>query len=59
MPGSADICFLTKDNVEGVLQNLKSHGVEVLEGGGVVERTGARGQLKSVYVRDPDLNLVE
>lgn len=45
--------------MEGVLQNLKSHGVEVLEGGGVVERTGARGQLKSVYVRDPDLNLVE
>ena len=59
MPGSADICFLTEDSVDEVLKRLNVQGIEVLEGGGVVERTGARSQLRSVYVRDPDLNLVE
>jgi hypothetical protein len=33
--------------------------MEVLEGGKVVERSGARGNLRSVYIRDPDGNLVE
>jgi len=57
--GSGDLCFLVEDDVEGVVGRLKENGVEVLEGGGVVNRTGARGKLRSVYVRDPDGNLVE
>lgn len=56
-PGSADLCFVTSTPVEGVLRVLGEHGVEVLQG--PVERAGATGQLLSVYVRDPDGNLVE
>ncbi|KAF2101949.1 Glyoxalase/Bleomycin resistance protein/Dihydroxybiphenyl dioxygenase [Rhizodiscina lignyota] len=59
MPGSADLCFITDDPVEDVLKALKADKVDVLEGGQVVDRTGARGVIRSVYVRDPDLNLVE
>ena len=58
-PGSADLCFLTADPVEEVLERFKERGVEVLEGGEVVERMGATKGLRSVYVRDPDGNLVE
>ncbi|EPS30981.1 hypothetical protein PDE_05935 [Penicillium oxalicum 114-2] len=57
--GSADLCFLTDENVEKVLQVFKDAKLEVLEGAKVVDRTGAVGKLRSVYVRDPDGNLVE
>jgi catechol 2,3-dioxygenase-like lactoylglutathione lyase family enzyme len=56
-PGSADLCFVTRTPVEGVLRVLEEHGVEVEQG--PVERVGATGSLLSVYVRDPDGNLVE
>ena len=58
-PGSADLCFLVQDNVEEVVQRLDEKSVGILEGGGVVQRSGARGMLRSVYVRDPDGNLIE
>ena len=58
-PGSGDLCFLVEDNVDDVLGRLKEKGIRVLEGEKVVERTGALGKLCSVYVRDPDGNLVE
>jgi len=58
-PGSGDLCFLVEDEVDVIVKSLHSDGIEVLEGGGVVERTGARGKLRSVYIRDPDGNLVE
>lgn len=57
--GSGDLCFLIEEKVDDVLVRLKGSGVEVLEGGEVVGRTGARGKLRSVYTRDPDGNLVE
>jgi catechol 2,3-dioxygenase-like lactoylglutathione lyase family enzyme len=63
--GSADLCFLTQDDVKAVRQKLIENGVELVDlgsektDGGVVERTGARGRLRSVYCRDPDGNLVE
>jgi len=55
--GSADICFVTGLDPNGVVRRLRDNGVEVLEG--PVERTGARGRMLSVYFRDPDGNLLE
>lgn len=56
-PGSADICFLVDQPVEEWMQHLARHGVRVILG--PVQRTGARGQLRSIYLYDPDENLVE
>ena len=56
-PGSADLCFLTPTPLEEVISTLRSCGVEILEG--PVRRTGATGPLLSVYIRDPDGNLIE
>jgi catechol 2,3-dioxygenase-like lactoylglutathione lyase family enzyme len=56
-PGSADFCLLVEEPVGTLAERFETAGVEVLEG--PVDRTGARGQLRSVYVRDPDGNLVE
>lgn len=56
-PGSADLCFLTNDSLEVVLTTLRKQGAKVELG--PVERTSARGQMDSLYVRDPDGNLVE
>jgi len=55
--GSADLCFITDDPLDQVQEELKENGVPLVEG--PVQRTGARGVLHSVYVRDPDGNLVE
>jgi len=57
VPGALDLCFIASVPLEQVMQNLKKAGVPILEG--PVARTGARGAMRSVYVRDPDLNLVE
>jgi catechol 2,3-dioxygenase-like lactoylglutathione lyase family enzyme len=56
-PGSADLCFLTPTPIELVVEHLEAEGVEVELG--PVRADGARGELVSVYVRDPDGNLVE
>jgi catechol 2,3-dioxygenase-like lactoylglutathione lyase family enzyme len=55
--GSADLCFLTTTPLAEVMTHLNSHQVPIIEG--PVQRTGARGTILSVYVRDPDLNLIE
>ncbi|MFI7422166.1 VOC family protein [Nonomuraea sp. NPDC049684] len=57
VPGSADLCLITADPVETVMDELARHGVGIEEG--QVERTGALGPIRSVYLRDPDGNLVE
>ena len=56
-PGSADLCFLTRLSIKDVIEHLNRCGVQILEG--PVKRTGALGQIESVYFRDPDLNLIE
>ena len=56
-PGSADLCFLTDLSIERFLSHLKQNNLEPLDG--PVSRQGARSRLISVYVRDPDGNLVE
>ena len=57
MPGSADICFLTEWPVVDWSDKLRREGIDVIEG--PVDRTGARGPIYSIYLRDPDGNLVE
>jgi catechol 2,3-dioxygenase-like lactoylglutathione lyase family enzyme len=56
-PGSADLCFLVEDSLDEVARALAATGVEIELG--PVERTGAVGAIESIYVRDPDGNLVE
>ena len=56
-PGSADLCLVTDDALETVIERLGAQGVPIEEG--PVDRTGALGPIRSVYVRDPDQNLVE
>jgi catechol 2,3-dioxygenase-like lactoylglutathione lyase family enzyme len=57
VPGSIDICLVTATPVEDIVAELAAHQVPVEEG--PVERTGARGRIRSVYLRDPDDNLIE
>ena len=56
-PGSLDLCFLADRPLDEVIARLKREKVEIEEG--PVVRTGARFPIRSVYVRDPDGNLVE
>ena len=55
--GSADLCFIVSERVESLQAKLVQLGVEVIEG--PVVRTGATGPLRSIYIRDPDGNLIE
>lgn len=57
VPGSLDLCFIASVSLEEVIRKLEAHVIPILEG--PVAKTGARGHIRSVYVRDPDLNLVE
>ena len=56
-PGTLDLCFIAAVPLEAVITKLKLANVPILEG--PVMKTGATGRIRSVYVRDPDLNLVE
>jgi catechol 2,3-dioxygenase-like lactoylglutathione lyase family enzyme len=56
-PGSGDLCFITKAPLEGVISHLKANSCAIELG--PVERTGALGEMRSIYIRDPDFNLIE
>lgn|SRR5699024_399557 len=55
--GSADLCFIVSEPLEQVLDYLKEQHLSIEEG--IVERTGAVGTIRSIYLRDPDGNLIE
>jgi catechol 2,3-dioxygenase-like lactoylglutathione lyase family enzyme len=57
VPGSLDLCFVSSLPLESVIERLKIANIQIIEG--PVAKTGANGPIRSVYVRDPDLNLVE
>ena len=57
VPGSLDLCFIAAVPLEQVVRKLKDARVKIIEG--PVMKTGAVSKLRSVYVRDPDLNLIE
>ena len=56
-PGSADLCFLTETPLETWIAHLADTGIAVEQG--PIARTGATGPILSIYVRDPDNNLIE
>ena len=55
--GSGDLCFIATTPVDDVIRELDAAGVAIEEG--PVERTGAIGRIRSIYLRDPDQNLLE
>ena len=57
MPGSADLCFIVDIPISEVKKYLIGHNVSLVDG--PVYRTGAIGRLLSIYIRDPDSNLIE
>lgn len=56
-PGTLDICFIASLPLDDVIARLAACNVPIIEG--PVMKTGAQGPIRSVYVRDPDGNLVE
>jgi len=57
VPGSLDLCFISSMPLTDVVKALERNAIRIIEG--PVAKTGAVSKLRSVYVRDPDLNLVE
>lgn len=57
VPGALDLCFIASVPLDEVMARLAARGLEVIEG--PVLRTGATSGIRSVYLRDPDLNLIE
>ena len=56
-PGAIDLCFITETPLADVIAHVRKHDVKIVEG--PVPKTGATGPMNSIYVRDPDGNLVE
>lgn len=56
-PGSADLCFVIQSRISDALDELRDLDVSIIEG--PVQRNGALGKMVSVYINDPDGNLLE
>lgn len=56
-PGSADLCFAISGNLEELKNKLEAKGLQIELG--IVNRTGVNGSMRSIYLRDPDENLLE
>ena len=55
--GSADLCFIAETPLEEVIAHLQTQNIDIIEG--PIERTGAMRKILSIYLRDPDQNLLE
>ena len=57
IPGSMDICFLSEINIDDWIKIFNKFNIKIEDG--PVKKTGANGPIRSIYVRDPDKNLIE
>ena len=57
LPGTMDICFISEINVNDWIKIFDKFDIKIEDG--PVIKTGANGPIKSIYVRDPDKNLIE
>jgi len=57
LPGALDLCFIANVSLEEVIARLRAKRIPIIQG--PIMRTGATSRIRSVYVRDPDLNLIE
>jgi len=56
-PGSADLCLITENPLDAVIEELKQNNISIEQG--PIAKHGALGDIESVYIRDPDQNLIE
>lgn len=57
VPGALDLCFIASVPLDQVIARLRKRKVPIEQG--PVMRTGATSRIRSIYLRDPDLNLIE
>ena len=57
IPGTADLCLVAGDDMDAIVHHLRSYFVDVVAG--PLEKNGTEGKMTSVYLRDPDQNLIE
>jgi len=55
--GSADLCFIIDTPIQEAKEYIEGLDIKIIEG--IVNRTGANGEIQSIYLRDPDMNLIE
>jgi catechol 2,3-dioxygenase-like lactoylglutathione lyase family enzyme len=57
VPGALDLCFIASVPLDEVMARVAQAAWPIVEG--PVTRTGATQKIRSIYLRDPDLNLIE